>query len=326
MAIDTAATTSVEAVDEVALSVVAPAYNEAANLPRLVDELVAELDGLQYDPCEIVIVDDGSTDDTERVLASLAEVEPTVRGLTLARNFGQSAALAAGVDHARGDVVVTIDADLQNDPGDIPRLLDVLEDGYDCVSGNRTDRQDPLSKRLPSRVQTHIAKATGPDINDFGCTLTAYRREALADISLYGEGHRYIPADLYDKGYAISELDVNHREREHGASHYGVGRLVRGSVDLLWHLVWNRYSTRPMHLLGGGGVLLFATGLLLGLGSLVQRYAFGVPLEPRTPRLILTTLLLLFGLQLLIFGVVVEFLTKIYYEDEEEYRVDRVIG
>jgi len=242
-----------------------------------------------------------------------------------ARNFGQSAALAAGIDHARGDVVVTIDADLQNDPADIPRLLDVLDEGYDCVSGNRADRKDPMSKRIPSEIQTHLAKATGPDINDFGCTLKAYRRAALNDIPLYGEGHRYIPADLYDKGYEITEIDVNHRPREHGESRYGMGRLLRGFVDLLWRFMWNRYSTRPMHLLGSGGVILFGAGVLLGLASVVQRYAFGVPLGPRTPRLILTALLVLFGVQLIVFGVIVEFLSLMYYRDTDEYRVQRVL-
>jgi len=326
MAIESTSPTDTGIGDGPQLSVVAPAYNEAANLPDLVDELTTVLDEFQaYRPFEIVIVDDGSTDDTERVLGTLAETVDPVRSITLARNFGQSAALAAGIEHVRGEVVVTIDADGQNDPADIPRLLGVLEDGYDCVSGNRADRQDSLSKRVPSEIQTHLAKATGPDINDFGCTLTAYRRSALEDISLYGEGHRYIPAELYDKGYAITEIDVNHRPREHGQSRYGVGRLLRGFVDLVWHLIWNRYSTRPMHLLGGGGVLLFGLGMLLGVVSVVQRYAFGVPLGPRTPRLILTALLVLFGVQLLVFGVIVEYLSRMYYREADEYRVKRVL-
>jgi len=324
MATEATTLTDTELAQEVSLSVVAPAYNEAENLPGLVDEVQAACRTLDRSH-EIVIVDDGSEDDTQRVLAHLAETVAQVRGVQLARNWGQSAALAAGIDHARGDTIVTIDADLQNDPADIPRLLDRLEDGYDCVSGNRADRQDPLGKRIPSNIQMRLAKLTGPDIDDFGCTLTAYRADALAEVPLYGEGHRYIPAELYDRGYDITELNVNHRERAHGDSHYGAGRLIRGAVDLLWHLVWNRYSTRPMHLLGGGGSVLFGLGVLLGLVSLVQRYVLGVPLDPRTPRLILVALLTLFGLQLVVFGVIVEFLSRMYYSEETPYRVAQVM-
>jgi glycosyltransferase involved in cell wall biosynthesis len=324
MAIETASGGTVDDSGGVALSVIAPAYNEAANLRPLVDELTDVLD-VHYatDDYEIIIVDDGSSDDTPRVLAALCETTGPVRAIPLARNYGQSAALAAGIDHARGQTIVTIDADLQNDAADIPALLDRLDEGYDCVSGHRRDRNDPLGKTIPSRIQTHLAKATGPDINDFGCTLTAYRAEALAQIDLYGEGHRYIPAKLYDRGFQTTEIEVNHRERVNGSSHYGVSRLVRGFVDLVWHLIWNRYSTRPMHLLGGTGILLFALGAGLGTVSLGQRVLLGMPLEPRTPRLILTALLIMFGLQMLVFGTVMEYLSKLYYRDERPYRVEQ---
>jgi len=218
-----------------------------------------------------------------------------------------------------------MDGDGQNDPADIPRLLERLEEGYDCVSGRRTDRDDPWHKTIPSAVQTRLAKATGPDINDFGCTMKAYRSEALEALDLRGETHRYLPAQLYDKGYSVTEIDVNHRPREHGESRYGVGRLVRGFVDLLFHWFWVRYGSRPMHLLGGGGLLLLGTSGLIGTVSLIQRFVFGVPLEPRTPRLILIALLAMMGLQLIVFGFLSEMLTKLHYDEDTEYRIESVV-
>ena len=311
------------------LSVVAPAYNEAENLTPLVRELVDVLEGIP-ESYEILVVDDGSTDNTKEVLYHLSELFDGLRVLHLSRNFGQSAALAAGIDTARGEYVVTIDADGQNDPADIPRLLDVLHtgnggEGYDCVSGRRADRQDPLAKRVPSRIQTHLAQFTGPDVHDFGCTLKAYRQEALDEIELYGEGHRYIPAMLYERGYSTGEIDVNHRPRENGSSHYGVGRLIRGFVDLVFHWFWNRYSTRPLHFFGLVGLLMVAAGLGLGLITTLQKFLFGVELLPRTPRLILVSVLLLFGLQLLVFGVLSEMLTKLQYRDRDHYRIKEIV-
>lgn len=311
------------------VSVVAPAYNEAKNLTPLVGDITDVLDE-EPEEYEIVLVDDGSTDNTNDTIRHLSELFDQVRGITLSRNFGQSAALAAGIDAARGDEVVTIDADQQNDPSDIPALLDELRngndgDGYDCVSGRRADRQDPLAKRVPSNVQTYLAKFTGPDVNDFGCTLKAYRADALRDINLYGEGHRYIPAMLYGKGYETAELDVNHRPREHGSSHYGAGRLVRGFVDLCFQWFWNRYGSRPLHFFGLAGFVMIALGASIGALTTIQKFVFGVSLLPRTPRLILVSVLLLFGLQLLVFGVLAEMLTKLNYRDERPYRVREIM-
>lgn len=308
------------------VSVVVPVHNEAGNLPPLTGEVddVFRTHGLgNY---ELLFVDDGSTDGTAALVDELARGHDEVRGIHLRRSFGQSAALAAGFDHARGDILVPMDGDLQNDPADIPRLVDRLEDGYDCVSGWRRERNDPLTKRIPSQIQTWLAMFTGPDIHDFGCTLKAYRAEAIEDIDLYGEGHRYIPSKLYDRGYAIDEIEVNHRERKNGESHYGVSRLVRGLVDLMFHWFWVRFSTRPLHFLGTAGILFMGAGGALGGLSLVQRFLLGVPLLPRTPRLILTVLLIVFGLQLFIFGVIAEMLTKLHYTSDEEYRVQRIVG
>ncbi len=307
-------------------SVVLPAYNEAGNVGPLIAEIREALSGADdYTPFEIVAVDDGSTDGTADRIAELAEAHPEVVGVFLSRNFGQSAALNAGINEASGEFVVTIDADRQNDPDDIPKLLDELTAGYDCVSGWRRDRNDPLRKTVPSAVQTRLARLTGPNIHDFGCTLKAYRADALADVSLYGESHRYIPAQLYDRGYRITELPVNHRPRTEGRSKYGAKRLLNGFVDLLFHLFWNRYSTRPIHLLGGVGIVFFAAGGLIGVHAVIRKYAFGASLLPRLPRLILTVALVLFGVILIMFGFLAEMITMLHYRERTPYRIERVL-
>ncbi len=311
---------------EIEVSVVVPVHNERGNLPQLLEEIDATFATermAMYWPYELIFVEDESDDGTAEWVDDAALANENVRSIHLRRSFGQSAALAAGFDAAEGRIVVPMDGDLQNDPADIPRLLEKLEEGYDCVSGWRRDRNDPWHKTIPSAVQTRLAKLTGPDINDFGCTLKAYRREALDDISLYGEGHRYIPAKLYDKGYSVTEIEVNHRPRTNGESRYGAGRLVRGFVDLLFHWFWVQYSSRPLHLFGTAGFLTMGLGSSIGVFSLVQRYAFGVPLDPRTPRLMLVVLLITFGVQLLVFGTLAEMLTKQHYRDEPEYRIER---
>jgi len=308
-------------------SIVVPAYNERANVRPLVEEIVDVLTGESmagFRPFEVVLIDDGSTDGTDDVVRELADEYRALRGVFLRRNFGQTAALAAGFDEAEGEFVVTLDADGQNDPADIPRLLSRLEEGYDCVSGWRKDRQDPLTKRIPSAIQTHLSTYTGPDIHDFGCTLKAYRRAAVEEIQLRGEEHRYIPAKLYDRGFSITEEPVNHRPRRNGSTKYGVGRLLRGFVDLAFNVFWNKYSMRPLHLLGGLGTLLLVAGGLLGGHAVVLKYGFGESLAPHLPRLVLTLLLVLFGFQLVMFGVLAEMLTRLLYRDETPYRIERV--
>lgn len=312
---------------ETQLSVVAPAYNERENLAELLPELVDVLNGLgAYQPVEIIFVNDGSTDDTEEFLTHAAQLYDEVCAVELSRNFGQTAALAAGIDQASGDIIVTMDSDGQNDPQDIPILLDHLGEEYDCVSGYREDRKDPLSKRVPSRIQTELAKLTGPDINDFGCTLKAYRKEALESICLYGEGHRYIPAKLHKAGFNVTEAEVNHRPRQNGSSRYGTGRLIRGFVDLVWHVLWYRYSSRPFHLFGGAGFLLMMLGGLVGTGAVVHNWIDpAVGLQPYLPQLLLAVGMVLFGLVTAMFGTIMEFLTRLYYDERTEYRVERVV-
>lgn len=324
----TASTVTASQLD-VQCTVVVPVHNERDSLPQLLEEIDSTFlhESMRpYRPYEVIFIEDGSDDGTAQWVDDAALANEHVQAIHLRRSFGQSAALSAGFDAAAGEIVVPMDGDLQNDPQDIPALIEKLEKGYDCVSGWRRDRNDPWHKTIPSAIQTRLAKATGPDINDFGCTMKAYRRGALEDIDLYGEGHRYIPAKLYNKGYSVAEVEVNHRPRVHGESRYGVGRLVRGFVDLLFHWFWVRFSTRPLHLFGTFGFASMAAGSLIGGISLAQRYVFGVPLDPRTPRLVLIALLVIFGLQLIVFGVLAEMLTKMQYADDREYRIERAVN
>jgi glycosyltransferase involved in cell wall biosynthesis len=315
--------------EEVLTSVVLPAYNENGNIRPLVDEIVAVFEreeAAPYRPYEIVIVDDGSHDGTRDIVMGCATEYPQVRAVLLTRNFGQSAAISAGVEQSRGRWLVTMDADRQNNPEDVVRLLDTLRDGYDCVSGWRAERNDPPSKTIPSAIQTYLTRLTGLDIHDFGCTLKAYRANAIHDIDIYGEGHRYIPAKLHDLGYRITEVPVDHRPRVEGETKYGATRLLRGFIDLLFHVFWHRYSTRPAHFLGGLGVVFMSIGVAIGSHAIVIKYVYDVALLPKTPRLILTVALLLFGLQLLMFGFLAEMITKLYYDRARGYRVETVIG
>lgn len=308
----------------VTTSIIIPAYNEEENVEKLIEEISTVLDSREmssYLPCEVILVDDGSIDGTDDKIRLLSDERSFITSVILARNFGQTAALAAGISVSNGEFIVTMDADLQNNPEDIPSLLDKLSEGYDCVSGWRKNRHDPLSKRIPSAIQTYLARLSGPDIHDFGCTLKAYRSKVFDDISLYGEAHRYIPAILHKQGYRITELTVDHRSRAGGKSKYGMSRVIRGFVDLLFHIFWNRYSTRPLHFLGGTGLLILLAGLVIGGHAVLIKYAFGVELLPRTPRLILTVALVLFGFQLMMFGILAEMLTKIFYKQTREFRI-----
>lgn len=310
------------------LSIVLPVYNEEGNLKPLLEELTETVESgelAEYQPYEIIFIDDGSSDGSRDILREAAETYPNVKALLLRRNFGQSAALSAGIDSAGGDIIVTMDSDMQNDPADIPKLLEKLGQGFDCVSGWRKDRRDSISKTIPSKIQTYMAWYAGPRIHDFGCTLKAYRSEAIKDVDLRGEGHRYIPSDLHRFGYQVTELPVNHRSRNAGSTKYGGKRLVKGFLDLLFNAFWSRFSTQPLHFLGGIGILFITIGGILGVHAVTIKYIFGIPLAPRTPRLILITLLVIFGVQLVLFGFLAEMMTHYHYKDEEPYKIQDMI-
>ena len=310
------------------LSVVIPVYNEGENLRTLHRELADVLESFRGD-AEIVIVDDGSVDDSALVLRELAARDPRLRAIRLSRNFGQTAALAAGLGHATGDVVVTLDGDCQNDPADIPRLIAKLEEGYDLVNGWRVNRQDRfVTRRLPSQLANRlISLTTQVKLHDYGCMLKAFRGGLARSLRLYGEMHRFIPALAADLGAAITEIPVNHRARVRGTSKYGIGRTLRVLLDLLTVKFVTSYLTRPIHAFGPPAVLatLAGSALLLYLG--IERIVFGIGLADR-PILLLAILLVLLGVQFLALGLLGEVLARLYHESQGKpvYVVREVFG
>jgi glycosyltransferase involved in cell wall biosynthesis len=297
------------------VSVVIPVFNEAENLTDLHRELTSSLASLGQ-PYEILLVDDGSTDSSLERLLAIEAADPRVRVLRLRRNFGQTAAFSAGFDHARGEIVVTSDGDLQNDPADIPRLVAKLDEGYDMVCGWRRERHDPVSKKLPSWFANRIiSAATGVRLHDYGCSLKAMRSEVVKGLRLYGEMHRFIPAVASWMGVTLAELPVGHRPRTRGRSKYGLGRTLRVLLDLFTVKFLLAYGTRPAHLFGLWGL---ASG---GAGFLILAYLAYIRLFEDTaiagrPLLFLGGLLFIFGVILVNFGLVAEMLVRIYHESQ----------
>ncbi len=309
------------------LSVVVPVYNEAGCLERLVAELGAALDVVGR-PAEIVAVDDGSTDGSFERLAGLRAREPRLRVVRLARNYGQTAAMAAGFEYARGDVLVSLDADLQNDPRDIPLVLAALRDDVDVVNGWRQDRQDPwFTRRLPSRIANRIISyVTGTSLHDYGCTLRAMRAHVARELRLYGELHRFIPALAADLGARVVEVPVSHRPRTIGQSKYGLSRTVRVLLDLLTVKFLSGFATRPIQLFGLMGLALALPGLAL-MGFLgFERIVLGVRLAGR-PIVLLAILLTVLGVQLVSIGLLGEMMVRTYHESQGKpiYRVRAVV-
>ena len=308
------------------LSIVVPVYNEAPNAAALVHELRGTLDRLTG-ASEVLLVDDGSSDETFALLTAAAEDDPRIRLLRLQRNFGQTAALAAGIDHARGAVIVTMDGDLQNDPADIPRLLTTLEQGYDLVTGWRRERQDPfLSRQLPSIAANAIIGAiTGVRIHDHGCGLKAFRGELARSLRLYGEMHRFVTAIAGDLGARVTEIPVHHRPRLRGQSKYGISRIVRVVLDLITIKFLSGFATRPIHVFGSLGLLATAGGMLITGWLGLQKLLFGAELAGR-PLLLLGILLVLGGVQLVTLGLLGEMLARTYHESQGKpiYRVREV--
>ncbi len=297
------------------LSVVVPIYNEEESLPELVEQLLVALrpTGESF---ELVLVNDCSIDSTAEVLARLSKEVPELVGVLLRKNYGQTAAMAAGFDVARGDVIVSLDGDLQNDPADIPKLLKRLREGYDLVSGWRHDRQDAaIQRKLPSRIANRlIGRVTGVRLHDYGCSLKAYRREVLADMRLYGELHRFLPVLANIEGARITEVKVNHRARQYGSSNYGIDRTFRVLMDLLTVWFMNRFLTRPMYVFGFGGLVAIAGSLLAGAYLLVIKL-LGEDIGNR-PLLTLALVLGLAGVQLFCFGLLGELQIRTYHESQ----------
>jgi glycosyltransferase involved in cell wall biosynthesis len=302
--------------DPLQLSVVVPLYNEEGSLPQLVDQLLNALRPLGQ-KFELILVDDGSKDGTPALLRDLVNHVPELVAVLLRRNYGQTAAMAAGFDASRAPVIVTLDGDLQNDPADIPLLLERLDQGFDLVSGWRHQRQDAaLSRLLPSLLANRlIAKVTGVKLHDYGCSLKAYRREVVADMNLYGELHRFLPALAFIEGARIGEVQVNHHPRRFGQSKYGIDRTFRVLMDLLTVWFMKRFLTRPMHVFGFVGLLTLGIGLLIALGLAVQKLMFGTDIGSR-PLLLMAVLAILSGVQLFCFGLLAEMQMRTYHESQ----------
>ncbi len=309
------------------LSVVIPVHNEEENLPPLLEGLSKTLNALGK-PFEVIIVDDGSTDGT---LARLKELKPTypwLKIVVLRRNFGQSAAFTAGIDHASGEIIVTMDGDLQNDPADIPLLLEKIEEGFDVVSGWRKDRKDPFwSRRLPSLLANAlISRITKVKLHDYGCSLKAYRAEVIKGLIIYGELHRFIPALVNLSGARVTEVEVRHHPRRFGRSKYGLSRTYRVLLDLLLMFFFRKFATKPLHIFGLTGGVLFFLGFLIE-GYLTYLKLFLHQKIGHRPLLILGVLLILAGINLLGTGLLAELLIRIYYESSGKriYAVREVI-
>lgn len=287
------------------VSLLAPAKDEAANLPELFAQVTAAMNA-QPLSWELLVVDDGSTDESWRIIREHAAADPHLRGLRLRRNFGKAAALAAGVAEVHGRLLVTLDADLQDDPAEVPRLLAALDAGADLVSGHKAQRKDPLGKRLPSRFFNWMTGViTGLRLSDHNCGLKAARTEVYRRVPLYGELHRYIPALAHQLGYRVSELPVHHRPRAHGKSNYGLERYVRGALDLLTVVALTRYGRRPAHLFGGLGVVAGTLGTLILL-YLTGIWVFTEQSIGTRPLLTLGILLEIFSVQMISTGLLAE--------------------
>ena len=304
------------------LSVVVPLYNEEESLPHLVEQLLAALrpSGERF---ELVLVNDGSSDRTAEVLERLSQDIPELVGVLLRKNYGQTAAMAAGFDVAQGEVIVSLDGDLQNDPADIPMLLAKLREGYDLVSGWRHQRQDAaLQRKLPSKIANRlIGRVTGVRLHDYGCSLKAYRRDVLSDMRLYGELHRFLPALAFIEGARITEVKVNHRARQFGSSKYGIDRTFRVLMDLLTVWFMKRFLTRPMYVFGFGGLIAILLSLVASSYLLAVKL-MGVDIANR-PLLTLAVVLGLAGIQLFCFGLLGELQIRTYHESQDRpiYRI-----
>ncbi len=296
------------------VSIVVPIYNEEENIQSLYEKVTSAMSvsGLDY---ELILVDDGSSDRSFLLLHDIAGKDPRVKVIRFRRNFGQTAAMAAGFDAARGRVVVPMDGDLQNDPSDIVRLLGKMEEGYDVVSGWRKDRQDTfVNRKLPSMIANGlISRLTGVHLHDYGCTLKAYRKEVLEGINLYGEMHRFVPALASQVGAKVAEIPVQHHPRLFGQSKYGISRTMRVILDLMTVKFLIQYSTKPIQLFGKWGVYTLFAGICSG-GATIYMKLFEHMSMNRNPLLILTAFLLFMGVQFIVLGLLGELNARTYYE------------
>ena len=310
------------------VSLVIPLYNEIENISTLHEAILPVLSSLDKDT-EIIYVDDGSTDGTFEKLQKIQASDSSVWVIQLRRNFGQAAAFSAGFDFARGNVIITMDGDLQNDPDDIPLLIEKIDQGYDIVSGWRVKRKDNfISRRLPSMIANSIISwVTGVKLHDYGCSLKAYREEVVKNIRLYGELHRFIPAIASWMGIRVAEVPVNHFPRRYGRSKYGLGRTLRVILDLITVKFMLNYATRPLQIFGLAGMASFLAGLVISGYLTILRLFFGESLSDR-PILLLGVLLIMLGIQLILMGLLGDLIVRTYHESQDKpiYAVREILG
>jgi glycosyltransferase involved in cell wall biosynthesis len=312
------------------LSIIIPVYNESENLLRLQESIHGVLKDHRDLDWEVIYVDDGSEDDSSQVLERMANQDTQhIHAVTLRRNFGQTAAIAAGIDYSEGDIIILMDADLQNDPVDIPMMLEKIEQGYDVVSGWRISRRDPFITRvLPSRLANWlISTVTGVHLHDYGCTLKAYRREVITGFRLYGEMHRFIPAYAHSVGAKMIEVPVQHHSRKFGKANYGLSRTLKVILDLFTVKFLISYANKPIYLFGGTGVILILISLATMLFLLIRRVFYGISVFS-SPFFPVSTMFLIMGFQSILMGLIAEMLVRTYHESQRKptYTIKQTIN
>lgn len=299
------------------ISIVIPIYNEHDNIYPLYDKLFSELPLLGRD-FEVILVNDGSKDDSDKLLAEVSGKDPRFKVVNLRRNYGQTAAMMAGIDHATGDTVIPMDGDLQNDPKDIGRLLVKLDEGFDVVSGWRKDRKDSEWRNLPSRVANRIiSKISGVHLHDYGCSLKAYRREVIKGVRLYGEMHRFIPIYASWQGAKVTEIPVQHHARMHGVSKYGMERIVKVVLDLIVVKFMADFANKPIYIFGGFGVLSILLSGMAGLAAIYLKIVHGTSFI-LTPLPLLTALTFITGVMCILMGLLAEIMMRTYHESQNK--------
>ena len=300
------------------LSIIIPIYNEEESISLLYQELNQVLSSLSFE-YEIIAISDGSTDNTDTIIKEIAQKDKNFKTITFKRNFGQTAAMSAGIDMSQGEVIIPMDADLQNDPTDIPKFMEKIEKGFDVVSGWRVNRQDKLmTRKIPSWIANYIISfITGVKLHDYGCTMKAYRREVIKDVRLYGEMHRFMPAYTAWHGAKISEISTNHRSRKYGKTKYNIFRTFRVILDLFTVKFLMDYSTKPMHFFGKIGYWLLSLSFLSGCWAVFLKIFKGTYFIT-TPLPLLTVFLILVGLQFILMGLLAEILIRTHYESQKK--------